>query len=404
MKKWMTASFYEKIQDRDLTLLILIGGLYALGIFLSNTFVNVYLWRQTNDYLTIATYNLAVFVFQPLTFIVAGKLAKKIDRVIVLRLGVTFLSLFFLTVLFLGQQAAYFNILLGCLLGVGYGFYWLAFNVLTFEITEPDTRDFFNGFMGVLESFGGMVAPVIAGAIIAKLETNIGYTTVFSISLGLFLLAVFSSMFLKRRKAKGKYQLKQVYQELTINHNWKNIVIANLFLGFREGIFIFVITIWVFLITNSELALGVFHLTLNGVSLIGYFLVTKYLQPTMRKHALLIGSVVISFSIFILAVDLSYATLIIYALVIGLAYPLFNVPYNSMTYDVIGISKYAKNWRIEYVVIFEIFINIGRVFSILIFIITFLLFGEPAIRYLLIIISQTYLMVFYYMRKVTISY
>src|SRR5690625_509154 len=137
MKKWMTASFYEKIQDRDLTLLILIGGLYALGIFLSNTFVNVYLWRQTNDYLTIATYNLAVFVFQPLTFIVAGKLAKKIDRVIVLRLGVTFLSLFFLTVLFLGQQAAYFNILLGCLLGVGYGFYWLAFNVLTFEIKVP---------------------------------------------------------------------------------------------------------------------------------------------------------------------------------------------------------------------------------------------------------------------------
>src|SRR5690625_6605157 len=100
MKKWMTASFYEKIQDRDLTLLILIGGLYALGIFLSNTFVNVYLWRQINDYLTIATYNLAVFVFQPLTFIVAGKLAKIIDRVIVFRFGVKFFTLFFLIVFF----------------------------------------------------------------------------------------------------------------------------------------------------------------------------------------------------------------------------------------------------------------------------------------------------------------
>src|SRR5690625_4066655 len=200
MKKWLTSVLHMETTNRDLILLIVIGGLYALGIFLSNTFVNVYLWRQTNDYLTIATYNLAIFILQPLTFIAAGKLAKKIDRVIVLRLGVTFLALFFLTVLFLGEHAAHFNIILGCLLGIGYGFYWLAFNVLTFEITEPETRDFFNGFMGGLESLGGMVGPLLAGIIISKMSTNIGYMTVFSISLGLFILAVVSSFFLKRRK------------------------------------------------------------------------------------------------------------------------------------------------------------------------------------------------------------
>src|SRR5690625_3383619 len=257
--------------------------------------------------------------------------------------------------------------------------------------------------MGVLESFGGMNAPIVAEAIIAKLETNIGYTTIFSISLGLFLLAVLSSMFLKRRKAQGKYQLNQVFSELKTNHNWKNIVFANFFLGLREGIFVFVITIWIFLVTSSELALGVFHLTLNGVSLIGYFLVIQFLQPIMRKHALLIGSVVISFSIIILTVHLSYVTLITYALVIGLAYPLFNVPYNSMTYDVIGKSKRAKDWRIEYVVIFEIFINLGRVLSVCMFIIVYLLFGDMAIRYLLLVISQSYLVIFYYLRKVLVK-
>ena len=80
--------------NRDLFLLLLIGGLYALGIFLSNTFVNVYLWKQSGDYVTIAMYNLAIYIFQPITFIFAGKIAKKVDRVIVLRLGVIFLSVF----------------------------------------------------------------------------------------------------------------------------------------------------------------------------------------------------------------------------------------------------------------------------------------------------------------------
>lgn len=403
MKRWVTTVLYEKKLDRDLMLLIFIGGLYALGIFLSNTFVNVYLWRQTNDYMTIATYNLAVFIFQPLTFIVAGKLAKRIDRVIVLRLGVIFLSSFFLTVLLLGELAAYFNMILGCLLGIGYGFYWLAFNLLTFEITEPDTRDVFNGFMGALESFGGMVAPVAAGAIIAKLETNIGYMTVFSISLSLFLFAVVSSMFLKRRKAKGKYQLKQVFAEIKWNPKWKNILIANFFLGLREGIFIFVISIWVFVITNSEFALGIFHLILNGVSFVVYIIVTKLLQPSIRGKAIFIGSILISFSIFILAFQLNDITLMLYAFTIGFAYPILNVPYSSMTYDVIGISNQAKEWRIEYVVIFEIFVNIGRALSVIIFICMFLIFGESVIRYLLIIISQSYLCLSYFMRKVYIN-
>src|SRR5690625_4680736 len=122
----------KESMNRDLFILLIIGGLYSLGIFLSNTFVNVFLWRQTNDYLTIAYYNLAIFIFQPLTFVVAGKFAKMVDRIIILRTGVIFLSIFFLTVLIIGDKAAVFNILLGCLLGIGYGFYWLAFNLLTF--------------------------------------------------------------------------------------------------------------------------------------------------------------------------------------------------------------------------------------------------------------------------------
>src|SRR5699024_68158 len=180
--------------------------------------------------------------------------------------------------------------------------------------------------------------------------TNIGYMTVFAISLSLFLLAIICSMFLQRRNAEGKYHFKEVFKELNENKDWKNIVFANFFLGIREGIFIFVITIWVFVITQSEFALGIFHLTLNGVSLLSYFLVVKVLRPSKRKMALFIGSVIISFSIFILVFQLSYSILILYAFTIGLAYPILDVPYNSVTYDVIGVSNYAKEWRIEYVV------------------------------------------------------
>ncbi|EJT22670.1 hypothetical protein B353_01320 [Bacillus anthracis str. UR-1] len=40
--------------NRDLVLLLLIGGLYTLAISLSNTFVNIYLWKQTQNYVNLA--------------------------------------------------------------------------------------------------------------------------------------------------------------------------------------------------------------------------------------------------------------------------------------------------------------------------------------------------------------
>ncbi|KFZ42049.1 hypothetical protein [Anoxybacillus sp. KU2-6(11)] len=80
---------------RQLFLLLAIGGLYSLSIALSNTFVNVYVWKKVNSFHALGVYNLAIVTWQPLAFIVAGQIAKKIDRVIVLRMGVTFLALFF---------------------------------------------------------------------------------------------------------------------------------------------------------------------------------------------------------------------------------------------------------------------------------------------------------------------
>ncbi|MDF2789686.1 MAG: hypothetical protein K0S80_2784, partial [Neobacillus sp.] len=184
---------------KDLSLLLIIGGLYSLSVALSNTFVNIYLWKQTGEYSDLALYNLSIVILQPLTFILAGRWAKKIDRVKVLRIGVSFLAIFYLMVLITGKNASTYLLLLGSLLGIGYGFYWLAYNVLTFEITEPETRDFFNGFLGILSSTGGMIGPIAAGIIITRFEKFTGYSIVFGISLSLFAIAVFLSFSLKPR-------------------------------------------------------------------------------------------------------------------------------------------------------------------------------------------------------------
>lgn len=387
--------------NRDIELLLIIGGLYALSIALSNTFVNVYLWKQSEDFMNLAVYNLFVVIMQPLTFILAGRWAKKIDRVIVLRLGVIFLSVFFTTVLMLGENAGKYIVVLGVLLGIGYGFYWLSFNVLTFEITEPETRDFFNGFLGLLTSLAGMVGPIFAGVVITYMEKLTGYKVIFSFSLVLFVVAVVLSFFLKRRSAQGDYHLYDVFQVKKDYLPWKSILWANFFQGLREGSFIFVIVVWVFVTTGSELALGTFGLIASTTSFITYYIVGRFLSKKYRKKAILIGGAILYAAVFLIVFELSFARLITYGVVISVAYPLLLVPYLSLTYDVIGSAWKAREMRIEYIVIRELYLNAGRIVSILVLLFAIYQLGEEkGIPLALIVLGAGHLCIYGWIRSI----
>lgn len=387
--------------NKELVLLLAVSGLYSLSIALSNTFVNVYLWKQSGEFIDLGIYNLSIVIMQPLAFIFAGRLAKKVDRVIVLRLGVIFLAIFFLSVLIIGGAAAKFLILLGGTLGIGYGFYWLAFNLLAFEISEPETRDFFNGFFGVMNSLAGMVGPIIAGFIISRLKNATGYTTIFTISLILFAGAVVLSFFFKRRPADGDYLIKKIFKERKNDKNWRLLTNAHFFQGFREGTFAFVVNVFVFIATGSELALGTFGLINSSVAFLVYYLATRLIKKTKRKNFILIGGIILYLSIFILLFDLTYQKLLIYAVLIAIGYPMLLVPYSSLTYDVIGRAWNAAKARIEYIVVKEIFLNSGRIVSILGFIIAVTFFDEKqSIPILLAIVGVGHTVIYFFVRNI----
>ncbi|WP_280768454.1 MFS transporter [Salipaludibacillus daqingensis] len=376
MKKWTRYIVGDLELNKDIELLLTIGGLYALSIALSNTFVNIYLWKQSEEFIKLAIFNLSIVTMHPLTFILAGRWAKKIDRIIVLRLGVIFLSCFYLSVLWLGESAENYVVLLGFLLGIGYGFYWLSFNVLTFEITEPETRDFFNGFLGLLTSFAGMIGPIFAGTVITYMNNLKGYSVIFAVSLGLFIVAVILTFFMKRRSAEGAYHLKEVFKVRKEYPPWKQILRANYFQGLREGSFIFVIVVWIFITTGSELAIGTYGLVVSATSFVVYFIVGRFLPKKHRKKAILLGGFILYAAVFIVVFDLSFVKLMTYGVVTAIAYPLLLVPYLSLTYDVIGSGWKAREMRIEYIVIRELYLNAGRISSILFLLLCLFQFGE----------------------------
>ncbi|WP_240376651.1 MFS transporter [Bacillus piscicola] len=388
----------------NLLLLLVIGGLYAISIALSNTFVNIYLWKQSGEIADIALYQLASVVMQPLSFLAAGFLAKKADRIIALRIGVFILTGFYSAVLLAGDHAGSILLLLGVLLGMGFGFYWLGYNVLTFEITEPDTRDFFNGFSGLLTSFAGMIGPLSAGAIITWMPDAKGYNFIFFISFSLFILAVLLSFKMKHRHAEGPLRVRQAIAEIKRNSSWRKVLFSHFLQGIREGIFVFIIILWVYTATNSEMALGGYGFVTSAVSFAGYFFVSRFLKPTQRKKAILIGGALLFGAVFLIIFKPVYSLLITYGIIISAAYPLLLVPYVSLTYDVLGKATDAALLRIEYLISKEWFINGGRVVSILLLLIGISVFKEEkAIPVLMVICGAGSLLVYAFIRNIDMT-
>src|SRR5699024_6769613 len=213
--------------------------------------------------------------------------------------------------------------------------------------------------------------------------------------------AVICSFFLKRRQAEGLFHIRRVLVEWAHNKFWKRALNAHVSKGLREGIFLFVISIWVFIMTQSVFAFGMCNLFLSGLSFVLYFIVTKWVKLSLRKKAILSGALILYFSIYIILFDISYTQLMIYAALIGIAYPVVNVPYASLTYDVIGKARKAKELRVEYIVVRELFVNIGLVTSIVIFLTAITLFpAETIIPYLLAIFGLGHLFIYLFVKDI----
>lgn len=124
-------------------------------------------------------------------------------------------------------------------------------------------------------------------------------------------------------------------------------------------------------------------------------------KKAASKKAILLGGILLYLAILLLVFNLTYTKLLIYASIIAIAYPMLLVPYVSMTYDVIGKGWNAAEMRIEYIVVREIFLNSGRIVSILIFLLAVSFFDpKQSIPILLLLIGSGHSLIYFFVRKI----
>ena len=354
-----------KILDKQSILLLAVQAMFVTANALSGTFIPVYLWKSSESYMVIGLFTLLQYVCGGFTFWIAGKWVKQRNKMNVLRLGMALSGTFYCVVLWLGNQAVHYIFVLGGLQGIAMGFFWLAFNVIYFEITTPDNRDRYNGWAGLLGSGAGIIAPWLSGFLITTLKDQVGYRLIFTVSLIVFVAGAILSFWVKKRTPKGVYNWKHGLQQLRQKGNdWRRLFPAIAAQGVREGVFMFLVGLTVYTVTSDESKVGFYALVTSFVAFISFWAAGRWMKKHYRSTAMFIGAVMTTVVIIPLFWELSFNRLLIFGIGVSLFMPLYSIPMTSKIFDIIGQNEQSVLEREEYVVLREAALTIGRIIGL----------------------------------------
>jgi YQGE family putative transporter len=161
------------------------------------------------------------------------------------------------------------------------------------------------------------------------------------------------------------------------------------------------IGILVYVQTGSEMQLGNFALITSVVSFVSFFAVGKWLKPAWRNQGMRIGAIALIAAIFPLFFGVSFTTLLIFGVGAALFLPLYMLPMTSTAFDLIGQDDDSVRQRVEYVVVRELALNVGRMTGMAIFMCTIYISREPLVmNVLLLFVGSSPLLSWLFMRHV----
>lgn len=382
---------------KEAKILLAVNALFTFAMGLSSVFVNVFFWRETGNFIVIVIYNLMHYITMPFAFFVGGIIAKRKNGIWSLRMGLFLYAAFFVCILLISSKAALVIYALGILFGAATGFYWLAYNTLSFDFTCITNRDTFNGFNGSTAGVASAVAPISSGYIISRFIGFKGYNIVFTITLIIFVILLLISIIMKCKNYGSKLNTKKIFRRNS--NDWSIFRKSTYLWGLRDATIGFVINILIIQTTGSELSLGKLTLMASLLSAASFALVQKIIKPPKRRLAIYIGTIGSLIAVLAVVFKVNYSTLLIFTIMDALFLPFFMIQFSSATCNIIERSG-EEDMRIEYIINKDIAMNFGRTTSALLLIILLTTINKPYIlKIYLIFIAFAPVVSGYFMRK-----
>lgn len=350
----------------ELKFYLMMNALFSFGGNLSGVFQSVFLWKLDKTYSLLAYFSmywsLAIIIF----FGLCAWVARKTNPLITMRLGFVFYLITYLIMLIFHQTLSEHIFLLGVVNGLAMSLYYVGMHMAVLDLTTNEKRDQFLYIQGILFTVGGMVAPLLSGIIISQLDGMIGYYVVFIATCVFFILAFFVSLRVQVKPVESKSFFWEVVKHPSAE--WRKMYKVMFADGIVSGVYTtFLITMMTFKVAGGEFSLGVFNTAAEIISMLAFYVLAKYSIPDYRIRIFAIGSVGILIGSLLISAFPMIVTLVLFAIIQPVSMNMISTSMNAMIYASIEKDPQYKEKRLDYIIIREIPLGVGRIIGVAMF-------------------------------------
>jgi len=350
----------------ELKFYLMMNTFFSFGTGLSAVFQSVFLWKLDKTYTLLAHYSLYWSITIIISFGICAWLARKTSPMIAMRLGFGFYLITYLIMLVFHDTLSEQIVLLGAANGMAMSLYYVGVHMAVLDLTTNDKRDQFLYIEGILLTISGIIAPLLAGIIISRFNGMTGYFIVFFLTCLFLVFAFITSLKIKGNPVTSKSYLWEVIRRPS--REWKRMYPVMFADGIVSGAYTtFLITMMTFKVAGGEMELGIYNTAVEVVAILAFYMLAKFSKPSYRILLFAIGSISILLSSVLLSVFPVLFSLLIFGLLSPIAMTMISTSMNAMIYSSIESDEQYKEKRLDYIIIREIPLGVGRIIGVFIF-------------------------------------
>lgn len=341
-------------------------------------FVNAFLWRQSQDIFLVALYNLAFFAFLPVGFYLNGLLIKHkfINLVQGYTIGGVSRSLAVFLLIFAPHLTTATILLFGSIYGLCSGVFWATRNYLSLKATQSNNRIYFSSLDMISGTFTNIIVPLAVGAFIIYGTTINLYTPIqgyYVVAFVLIAVSILSGWQIR------KLTIRPTISQLLVTHSsphWTQSRAVMSIFGIMNGTFQFLSVLMILYFVGNEEALGQVQAISALIAAGILYLVARKVTPQQRIKIMAAGVLLLIIGGLSFNFMYSVTGVILFMAFFSLAQPLLWVTINSLNMDVIDKEVRQTKDDYAYIVDSELFLNVGRVTGIVLFLFYYHIFSS----------------------------
>jgi YQGE family putative transporter len=372
---------------KPVTRLFFITTGWTLAMYSASNFVGAWFWDIGTGIRPILLFYTILFVVMVASFGSAARIRGHLSSRAMMTLGIVLNAVYLVLLLILKTKTRQYFIPLAVLDGLASSFYWLALFVLASTWVKENQASWYNSWTGAIEAVLGLVAPPVAGWVIQAMPGLNGYRVVFFAAF-LSLLACTWLVIAARRETAGDPPAAgpAPRQAISLPPGWRRLTWAFWALGMRDGMYFFVPNLLLYIVTHSTVLLGAFSSMQAAIQGVVFWGLTRTGKRWGGRTGLAAATLVSLSALGLVAVALNAVVLFALGAAIALSYPSFKVLLETSALTAITRHGRTEQERTQLTGLKEVWINGGRLFSLLFLLVLLSLLGPlniPDFRWIL---------------------